>query len=219
MTKSKAGASVALAAAAERPVPDTRAKLSGPSGNRKPGSALQQRVSGGYRPGMYGGYRPWYAERMAGMGDWKLGAMFKLPMEVRQAAKGLFTGGLIGVVADRTLAWVIPGILKTQNRLATEGVAFGVTLLPYLVKQNTWTLGMALPGLFAFTGALVEAGIGWTGLLGPKPMLSGTNAAASPAAHAAAVASARQKLAEANARMAGARAQAGAPRVTAQRVA
>jgi hypothetical protein len=215
MKTSQKGASVALAAPGDRPVPDTRERLSGPSGGKKK-SGLQQRFQGGYRPGMYGGYRPWYAERTAGgaQGDWKLGALLKLPGEVRQAARGLFTGGLIGVVGDRVLAWVAPGILKTQNRIAVEGVAFGVTLLPYVFKPNTWTMGMALPGLFAFMGALTEAALGATGILGPKPVLSGGQPQAN---HAAAVAAARQKLAEANARMAGARISP--PRVQATRVA
>ncbi len=198
MKTSQKGASVALASPGERPVPDNHARLAGASASRK--SGLQQKFQGGYRPGMYGGYRPWYAG--GSQGDWKLGQILRLPGEVRQAARGLFTGGLIGVLGDRVLAWVAPGILKTNNRIAVEGVAFGVTLLPYVFKPNTWTMGMALPGLFAFMGALTEAAIGATGILGAKPVLSGQ---ASPANHAAAVAAARQKLAEANARMAGAR--------------
>ena len=172
---------------------------------RGPGKSVKSNRQG-YRPGMYGGkrpsmgaYRPWYASRGQGSGG-TLGNMLKLPAGIASQSKELFTGGLIGVVGNRTLAWVAPGVLKTSNKIAVEGVAFGVTLIPYLVKQNVTTFGIALPGLFAFLGALTEYAISSTGLLGAQPNLSGSQR--SQRGHNDAVLAARRKLAEAQARMA-----------------
>jgi hypothetical protein len=182
------------------------------------GSKLS-RFSGGYRPGMYGGYRPSWANRFSsglGAGSWKLGEILKLPNSMRETGKDLLVGGLVGTVANRVVTWVVPGLVKTQSKLATEAIGFAVGLIPYLVKQNAMTVGVALPGLFFLAGALTEWGIGKTNLLGAKPALSG----AQPAnlAGSDAVLAARRKLAEVQARIAQAR-QAGVPRVVAQRVA
>lgn len=178
------------------------------------------RFSGGYRPGMYGGYRPSWANRFSsglGSGDWKLGAILRLPDSLKTTGKDLLVGGLVGTVANRVVAWVAPGLLKTQSKLATEAIGFAVGLIPYLVKQNAMTVGVALPGLFFLAGALTEWGIGKTNLLGAKPALAGATPAL--AGNGDAVLAARRKLAEVQARIAAARQSAGVPRVVAQRVA
>lgn len=175
---------------------DEATKLAG-----RPEARGVSRFAGGYRPGMYGGYRPWYASRLQGQGDWKLGTLMRLPDGIREKSKDLFAGGMIGTVGNRVIAWVAPDVLKTTNQLAVEGVAFGVTLLPYVFKQNVTTFGIALPGFFFFLGALTESLIGATKLLGPKTVLSGRPAPQAQGAHADAVMAARRKLAEAQARM------------------
>lgn len=191
-------------------VRDEALKLAGrKSGGSGTQAARTSRFTPGtYRPGMYGGhrpgmgsYKPWYANRMAG--DWKLGSLMRLPDGVREKSKELFTGGLIGTAGNRVLAWVAPGILKTQSKLAVEAVAFGVTLIPYVVKQNVTTFGIALPGFFFFLGALADSAIGATNLLGPKPNLSGSGAMGQRTQHSHqdAVLAARRKLAEAQGRM------------------
>ena len=183
-------------------------------------SSKGSRFSGGYRPGMYGGYRPSWANRFSsglGSGDWKLGAILKLPDSLKTTGKDLLVGGLVGTVANRVVTWVAPGLLKTQSKLATEAIGFAVGLIPYLVKQNAMTVGVALPGLFFLAGALTEWGIGKTNLLGAKPALAGATPAL--AGNGDAVLAARRKLAEVQARIAEARRSAGVPRVVAQRVA
>ena len=174
-------------------------KLAGAKGKGGPKSAK----SAGYRPGMYGGYRPgmggyrpWHPSRMSGG---KLGALMKLPSGIRETSKDLFTGGLIGTAGNRVLAWVAPGILKTNSKLAVEAVAFGVTLIPYVVKQNVTTFGIALPGFFFFLGALADSAISATDLLGPKPALAGPQRPQH--SHQEAVLAARRKLAEAHQKM------------------
>jgi hypothetical protein len=184
------------------------------------GASRLSRFSGGYRPGMYGGYRPSWANRFSsglGSGNWKLGEILKLPANMRETGKDLLVGGLVGTVANRVVTWVVPGLVKTQSKLATEAIGFAVGLVPYLVKQNAMTVGVALPGLFFLAGALTEWGIGKTNLLGAKPALSGSQPANLGGSDA--VLAARRKLAEVQARIAQARQQAGVPRVVAQRVA
>ena len=180
------------------------------------GGSRLSRFSGGYRPGMYGGYRPSWANRFAsGLGgDWKLGAMLRLPENMK--GRDLLVGGVVGTVANRVVTWVVPGLVKTQSKLATEAIGFAVGLIPYLVKQNAMTVGVALPGLFFLAGSLTEWAIGKTNLLGAKPALAG-GAPALAGGNTDAVLAARRKLAEVQARIAEAR--RGVPRVVAQRVA
>ena len=185
-------------------VRDQALKLAG-HGKGRSGSGKPARSSSGYRPGMYGGYRPgmgsyrpWHPSRMSGG---KLGALLKLPEGIREKGQELFTGGLIGTAGNRILAWVAPGILKTNSKLAVEAVSFGVTLIPYVVKQNATTFGIALPGFFFFLGALADSAIGATDLLGAKPALTGPQRQRPAHSHQEAALAARRKLAEAQARM------------------
>jgi hypothetical protein len=197
------------------------------AGGEKRGNVTQprpvsrlSRFSGGYRPGMYGGYRPSWADRSSlSGGGWKLGEFLKLPEQIKSAGKDLLVGGLVGTVANRVVAWVAPGLVKTDSKLATEAIGFAVGIVPYLVKQNVTTLGVALPGFFFLAGSLAEYAIGKTNLLGAKPALSGPAQMSQQAADP--VIAARQKIAEVQNRIAQARKQAfsGVPRIQAQRVA
>jgi len=201
-------------------------RMAGPSsaarGNVTPSGA--SRFAGGYRPGMYGGYRPsWSRFGGAGLGagNWKLGEFLKLPESMKSTAKDLLVGGLVGTVANRVVTWVAPGLVKTDSKLATEAIGFAVGIVPYLVKQNPTTVGIALPGLFFLAGSLTEYAIGKTNLLGAKPSLSGSQPAMGSQQTQDPVLAARRKLAEVHNRIAAARqqAQASVPRVQAQRVA
>ncbi len=183
--------------------------------------------TGGYRPGMLGGkgYRPpWYGSsyRPGLSGSWKLGNMLKLPKQLE--AKDTLTGVVLGTVGNRVLSWVVPGIVGTSEGIATEAVAFGVGLVPYLAKPNAMTVGIAIPGLVYLAGALTEYAIQKTQLLGKKP----ATPAAAPTAVEGRVAganalAARRKLQAVQARINAGRMQGAqpAPRVVArpQRVA
>lgn len=196
-----------------------RIQMAGP-GSLARGANIPSRLSrfagGGYRPGMFGGYRPSWAGRFTpGMGGWKLGEMLKLPGSL--GGKDLLTGALVGTVANRVVTWVVPGLVKTQSKLAVEAIGFAAGLVPYLVKQNATTVGIALPGLVFLAGAATEWAIGKTNLLGAKPQLQGAGPSTALAGQDAVLA-ARRKLAEVHNRIAQARQQAGVPRVAAQRV-
>lgn len=201
---------------------DEAAKLAGSrgSGKEKPSGSRFSKFSGGYRPGMYGGYRPSsYAPGgrpgLSRPGDWRLGDMLKMPEKIKPVAKDLLTGGLVGTVGNRVVAWVVPGLVKTESKIATDAIAFGVGIAPYLFARNAFTVGIALPGLFFLAGSLAEYALEKTKILGAKPTLSGLPGA-QPAASQAAV-QARQKLAQVRNRMQQAR-QGGAqvPRVLAR---
>lgn len=192
-------------------------RMAGPSSKGRSGNV--PRFAGNYRPGMYGGYRPSWSRFGAGLGagDWKLGEFLKLPQSMKTTAKDLLVGGLVGTVANRVVTWVAPGLVKTDSKLAAEAIGFAVGLVPYLVKQNPTTVGVALPGLFFLAGALTEYAIGRTNLLGAKPVLGG---GAPLMGRSDPVLAAREKLAQVHNRIAQARQQAaGIPRVQAQRVA
>ena len=194
------------------------ARMAGPSAKSR---GNVSRFAGGYRPGMYGGYRPSWSRFGGGAGlgasDWKLGEFLKMPQSLRTTAKDLLVGGLVGTVANRVVTWVAPGLVKTDSRLAAEAIGFAVGIVPYLVKQNPMTVGVALPGLFFLAGALTEYAIGKSNLLGAKPALSG--GALMGRSSSDPVLAAREKLAAVHNRIAAARQQAGIPRIQASRVA
>lgn len=150
---------------------------------------------GGYRPGMFGGYRPWYASRYSSLGDkWSLGAKLGLPEETKTSQ--LLTGSLLGIAGNRALVRVTPELISSRSKLLHEGIAFGAGLIPMLVKRNSMTVGVALPGLVFFGGSLVDWVLDMVGM--PKPALTG---AAPGRSGADAAWSARQKLASIQSRM------------------
>lgn len=153
---------------------------------------------GGYRPGMFGGYRPWYASRYSSLGDrfnrWTLGAKLGLPSETKTSE--LLTGSLLGIAGNRALVRVTPELIASRSKLLHEGIAFGAGLIPLLVKRNSMTVGVAIPGLVFFGGSLVDWLLDMVGM--PKPALQGT---APGRSGADAAWSARQKLANIQSRM------------------
>jgi hypothetical protein len=199
----------------DRAVRTEAARLAGPSKSKdKEVPSRFSRYTGGYRPGMFGGSgsRPsWYGSsyRPGMSGPWKLGDMLKLPKQLE--AKDALTGVVLGTVGNRVLSWVVPGIVKTESKIATEAIAFGVGLVPYLAKPNAMTVGIAIPGLVYLAGALTEYAIEKTQLLGAKPVLAGRIAGSPDAATAA-----RRKLQEVQARINAGRHHGGSPRVVAR---
>lgn len=161
--------------------------------------------SGGYRPGMYGGYRPWYASRFSSSGgNWALGQRLGLPESLKTS--DALTGIGLGIAGGRALVRVTPDIIKTDSKLAHEAIAFGVGLVPLLAKRNSLTMGVALPGAVFLGGAVVDWLLDQVGMV--KPALRGSGA---PRQGADAALAARQKLADIQARIR----PAGAPRVVA----
>lgn len=122
---------------------------------------------GHVRPGMYGGYRPFYAG--SGSGHWALGAKLGIP---RQVNTGKFLGGgLLGSVGTRILRRVVPGLLGTDSQLAVDGVNAVALALPFLFKRNDLTVGIAAPAVFQLAFDLADWGLDAVGL--DKPSLSG----------------------------------------------
>lgn len=119
---------------------------------------------GGYRPGMYGGsrtgafggYRPWYATRESRFGG-GMGNPFMGEGIMRQVHVGhMVTGIVIGVVGNRALVRVTPDIIKVDSAVVHDAIAFIVGLIPLLAKQNSVTVGVALPGTVFLAGSLVD---------------------------------------------------------------
>lgn len=159
---------------------------------------------GQYRPGMFGGYRPWYASSHGGR--WNLGDKLGLP-ETMVTSQAL-TGALLGIVGSRALLRVTPEVIASSSRLAHEAIAFAVGLVPLLIKRNSMTMGVALPGFVFLGGALVDWGLDSVGVR--RPVLSGGARSGQDAAL-----SARQKLEALRGRMANPP-QGSLPRVVAQ---
>jgi hypothetical protein len=151
---------------------------------------------GGYRPGMFGGYRPWYADRESRGGGGTLGMAF-LNEPVKPVS---MLGGLaLGVIGNRSLMRVTPDIIGTSMPLAHTGIAFVVGLIPALVKPNNITIGVAIPGAVYFAGSLVDWAFNKAGIKQPLAGLAGGEASqAHPQQRqgADAALAARQKLAD-----------------------
>lgn len=145
------------------------------------------RPGGLYRPGMYGGYRPWYASQFGG-GRLGLGAVLGLPESVNTTK--MLTGALLGIAGNRALVRVTPELISTGSKLVHEAIAFGVGIIPLLVKRNDMTVGVALPGLVFFGGSIADWALDAVGVR--RPALQG--AGVPRAGHDAALA-ARERLA------------------------
>lgn len=191
----------------------SQGKGASPSKSSRPGAG----AGAPYRPGMYGGFRPSWAGRPGSqMGDSSLGAFLKMPAGLKDSVKPLLTGGLVGTAGNRVIAYVVPGLIKTDSAIATDTIAFGIGLMPFLFKKNAFTVGLALPGLFFLAGSLAMYALEKTQVLGQRPSVSGIRGAQPTQA----LSDARSKLAEARNRMQAARnqgAQVRVPRVVAQR--
>lgn len=164
---------------------------------------------GGYRPGMFGGYRPWYADRESRGGS--LGMAF-LNESVKPSH---MLGGLaLGVIGNRALVRVTPDIIGTTMEIAHTGIAFVVGLIPAIVKPNSITIGVALPGAVYFAGSLVDWAFNKIGI--KKPALSGgPEAQVQQRGGADSALAARQKLADLQQRIQPAASVSGNPRAVA----
>jgi len=148
---------------------------------------------GGYRPGMFGGYRPWYADRTGRGGSMGMAFMTE-PVKPVQMLGGL----ALGVVGNRALVRVTPDLIGHPSEVIHTGIAFVVGLVPVLVRPNSITVGVAIPGAVYFAGALVDFAMNKVGI--KKPTLSGAEAPAQAQPQALrggadAALAARQKLA------------------------
>lgn len=175
--------------------------------------------AGGQKPGLFGGYRPWYNRfGRPGMGDdMATGRTFQIiPSAIRQVqTTHLLTGLGLGILGNRTLIRVAPRLWSSPQMLY-EGMAFVAGLIPLLVTRNAYTVGVAIPGLVVVGGSIVDAILDWAGLGAPKAL--GLSGAGAPRQEALA---ARQKLASIQNRInvaqaQGQTAQRPVPRVVAQ---
>jgi hypothetical protein len=142
------------------------------------------------RPGMFGGYRPWYADREGSGGT--MGMKNFMKEEVTPIS---MLGGLaLGVIGNRALLRVTPDIIGTTMEVAHTGIAFVVGLIPALVKPNAITVGVALPGAVYFAGSLVDWAMNKIGI--QKKVLSGSAEAPQQRGGADAALAARQRLAD-----------------------
>lgn len=154
----------------------------------------------GYRPGMFGGYRPgggsglnrfssrssfgrpslgsggsfrpWYADRETRFGKLGLGA---LGVQSEVKTWDMLTGAAIGVIGNRALVRVSPDIIKKDSALLHNAIAFVVGVIPALVKQNSITLGVAVPGAVFLAGSMVDWALDAIGI--NKPALKGSEGA------------------------------------------
>lgn len=145
---------------------------------------------GGYRPGMFGGYRPWYADKSSVGGGGTLGmAWLSQPVKPVQMLGGM---GL-GVLGNRVLIRVTPDIIKTSYEWVHTGIAFLVGIIPAMVRPNSVTVGVAIPGMVFFAGSLMDAALNAVGV--KKPALSGGGSAPVPREAAQSALATREKLA------------------------
>ena len=210
--------------------PEVKKKAAGPKGNgnitvdlgeaidRKLRSVMgknepeKKGMGSSYRPGMFG-WKPYGGDRPSrfggSIGRWTLGDRGPLGLPREANTIGTLTGLGVGIIGNRALMRVSPSIVKSDNAIAHNAIAFAVGLIPLFVKQNAVTLGVALPGAVYLGGAIVDAGFDAVGI--SRPALRGAEGAGQGINRAIA---ARQRLQDIQSRMP---AQQGAQRVYATR--
>lgn len=145
---------------------------------------------GGYRPGMFGGYRPWYADKSSVGGGGGLGmAWLSQPVKPVQ----LLGGMAIAVIANRALLRVTPDLIKTNYEWVHTGISFLIGVIPAMVRPNSITVGVAIPGMVFFAGSLMDAAMNAAGI--KKHALSGSGSAPVPREAAQSALATREKLA------------------------
>ena len=156
----------------------------------------------GYRPGSFGGYRPWYASREGRLGG---GSPFIGAGGVIEKVQiGHMVGGItIGVIGNRALVRVTPDIIKVDYAVVHDAIAFIVGLIPVLAKPNSLTVGVALPGTVFLAGSLADWVMNALKIKkGPSSIGSPGDSALAPRPQGVdAALSARQKLADVHSRM------------------
>jgi hypothetical protein len=142
---------------------------------------------GGYRPGMFGGYRPWYADRSGSAGTLGM-AWLNEPVKPIQMLGGL----AIGVVGNRSLMRVTPDIIGSKREWVHSGIAMVLGIIPAMVRPNSITVGVAIPGMVFFAGSLVDMALNAVGI--KKAELSGSGPAGIPRQAAESAIATREKL-------------------------
>lgn len=173
----------------------------------------------GLRPGMFGGYRPWYSRYRPGMGqEIVTERKFTLiPASIKTVDTGdALTGLGLGILGNRALVRLTPSLWANDSRILHEGLAFVAGLVPLLFKRNATTLGVAIPGAVYLGGTIVDKIFDAVGLPAGRALRGADGA---PRADAAL--QARQKLAAIQQRINLAQAQSqgqrpALPRVVAQ---
>lgn len=164
----------------------------GASGLSRPGFG---RFGGRPAIGSNGGsFRPWYADRESRFGS-KLG-LGALGVHTEVKTWDMLTGAAIGVVGNRALVRVSPSIVSVKdpkvNAMVQNAIAFVVGVVPALVKQNSITIGVAVPGAVFLAGSMVDWALDAIGI--NRPSLAGSEGAPKQGVDAALAA--RQRLAE-----------------------
>ena len=196
----------------------------------KGGSGIRTGNSGGgpvgeQRPGLFGGYKPWYNRfNRPSMGaELTTTRTFSIiPAQLRQLTTShVLTGLGLGIVGNRVMVRLTPKLWDNSSKILHEGLAFIVGLVPMLFKRNAYTVGVAIPGLVMLGGTIVDKVLDWVGLDVP----AGRELRGSGAPRQQAALDARQRLASIAGRMQVAQAlpagqpaaqQRPVPRVTAQ---
>lgn len=165
-------------------------------------------LGGGFGRSIGGGFRPFYGSRfspsLAG------GSVLKgVQSDIK--TMDMLMGAGVGIIGNRALMRVTPNFaILGSNEIVHAAIAFVVGIIPAVIKQNSVTLGVAIPGALVLGGSLVDWALSAMNIR--KPVLSGAsqNRQGVDAAMAA-----RQRLADIQARLSPARQQA--PQAGAQR--
>jgi hypothetical protein len=139
-----------------------------------------------------GSFKPWYADRDSRFGSSL--SMGALGIRPQINTWEMLSGAGIGLIGNRALVRVTPQIpfLKNPSALLHNAIAFVVGVVPALVKQNSVTLGVAVPGAVYLAGSVVDWAFDAIGIA--RPALSGGVRA--PQAGVDAALAARQRLVE-----------------------
>jgi hypothetical protein len=139
-------------------------------------------LRGRYRPGMYGGFRPWMGRfghprpwlgQESAVSTWRTGL---IPVAIQSVkTTSVLTGLGVGLVGNRALVRVTPMLWKNDSKLLHEGLAFVAGLLPLLFKRTATTVGVAIPGLVYLGGSLVDLVMNAVGV--PATALKGSEGA------------------------------------------
>lgn len=185
------------------------AKLAGKSrpGRSAPGrTGGFSRFAGSYRPGMYGGMRPWYNREGSPSLGGGLGKLLKLPPGMDRVFPGLTTGVLLGSAGNRLVVWAGANVFGITNRLLAEALGFGVGIIPLFATRAPAAIGIAIPGVVQLASAITEVGLEAMNFTRPAALRGSAlhGAQQNPTARA------REKLAQVQARIQQAR-QSGYP--------
>lgn len=190
---------------------EARASVDGPRSvafGRRPmfgGSRFGRPALGsGFGRPVSGGFRPFYGSRFSSP---SLGGSMLKGVQSETKTLDLLAGIGVGVVGNRALLRVTPSLtFLGSSALVHSSVAFVVGLIPAMVRQNSVTVGVAIPGAVVLAGALVDYALNAMKIGQPALSGAGQNRQGIDAAMAA-----RQRLADITARLSPARQVAAQP--------